>query len=106
MPPTSWAGVPLYLSAIVAMLTVAANPSGADSAAYYSLSPRANVWIQSSAPLNDVMGQCGVSTTITTPWCALPLVITPANGPSGQQVLYQGRVVGEITWASVQPAGQ
>jgi hypothetical protein len=89
------------------LLETATIPTDTKNTAYYALAPNANVWMQASAPLAEVFGQC------PQPNCT-PLPATLADGPSGKQYLYQTRVsqaapagtpaaesmVGEITWGS------
>jgi hypothetical protein len=96
------------------LLQVSAIPSAADSAAFYSLAPRANVWTQASAPLNDFFAHCppaGPETPVPV-WCVAYAIPTLASGPTGMQYVYGIRlsdtrlVVGQITWGDGSLASQ
>jgi hypothetical protein len=96
------------------LLEVSAIPSAANSAAFYSLAPRANVWTRASAPLDDFFAHCppiGPETPVPLR-CVMYAIPTLTNGPIGRQYVYGIRqsdtrlVVGEITWDDANLASQ
>jgi Putative zinc-finger len=98
------------------LFELASIPGDTNTVAFYSLAPNANVWMQASAPLNEILGLCPDSTpgAASGTICA-QLNATLADGPTGKQFLYLTRstqflaflavggsggesMVGEITW--------